>query len=390
MNAIRDQKTQFLNFTKKREEVKNSTQYFKKVQKPKSIEIFEKVHQLQSEISHLDKSRHDISKHWRRSSYNELYKSHDLNQYDSLESVVDKHGSFMREVSSSTQLNSSSSIRLSGKVSPGMIEYMYSPTFSIMLEEKKLKNLEEFFVVRIIQEKYMMVNGLLDKHVFKAKLKERIHNIVKKSLKDSIIYTDPMLVPSTEKQISFKKPLIDEEQFTNYWDCRLGNIDNIVKEAVEKLLHEQKLKAAQIEKFKLFKDKPKKQWIPPNKRYISSKVRLIMDSDASFSEFRKKTRRSSNTKAEISSILQAGRSLSNLHNHRHSTEPSHASTSNLNSPSRGQTRPRYVKYFQYTSLKSVKNDGSNASINKSSLSRLIHEGAGCKMKEASLRKDSIC
>ena len=189
MNAIRNQKTQFLNFTKKREEVKNSPQYLKKVKKPKSIEIFEKVHQLQSEISHLDESRHDISKHWRRSSYNELYKSHDLNQYDSVDLVVDKHGSFMREVSSSTQLNSSSSIRLSGKVSPGMMEYMYSPTFSIMLEEKKLKNLEEFFVVRIMQEKYMLVNGLLDKNGFKAKLKERIHNIVKKSLKDKKIPT---------------------------------------------------------------------------------------------------------------------------------------------------------------------------------------------------------
>jgi hypothetical protein len=71
-----------------------------------------------------------------------------LNHYDNVELLVDKHGSFMRELSSSTQLNSSSSIGLSGKVSPGMMEYMYSPNFSTMLEEKKLKNLEEFFVVR--------------------------------------------------------------------------------------------------------------------------------------------------------------------------------------------------------------------------------------------------
>lgn len=150
MSAIRYQKTRFLNFTKKRDEVKNSTQFMKPAQKPKSIEIFEQVHQLQSEISHLDESKHDLSKHWRRSSYNEHYKSPDLNNYDSVDLVVDKHGSFMKELSNSTQLNSSSSIGLSGKVSPGMMEYMYSPNFSTMLEEKKLKNLEEFFVVRIM------------------------------------------------------------------------------------------------------------------------------------------------------------------------------------------------------------------------------------------------
>jgi hypothetical protein len=235
----------------------------------------------------------------------------------------------------------------------------------------------------------MLVTGLLDKHGFNAKLKQRIHTIVKKSLKDSKINTDPSLVQLPEKQVSLKKPLIDEEQFTNYWDCRLGNIDNIVKEAVEKLLHEQKLKAARRKQINPFKNKAKKNWIPPNKRNISSKVRLIMDSDPSFSEFHKKTNQSSNTKAEISSILQAGRSLSNLHNHRNTTEASQASTSNLNSPSRVQTQARYAKYFPYISLKRLKIDSSNGSINRSSLSRLIQEGGGCKMKQASLRKDSI-
>lgn len=237
----------------------------------------------------------------------------------------------------------------------------------------------------------MLVTGLLDEHGFKAKLKERIHKIVKKSMKDSKVYIDPIIVPLPEKQISLKKPLIDEEQFTNYWDCRLGNIDNIVKEAVERLLNEQKLKAARRDQINPFKNKPvKKKWIPPNKRNIPSKVRLIMDSDPSFTEVHKKTNRSSNTKAEVSSILQAGRSLSNLHNHRNSTEPSHASTSNLNSPTRGQSRAKYAKYFPYISIKSGKADGSYGNVNRSSLRRLIQDGTGCKMKEASLRKDSIC
>lgn len=150
MNAIRYQKTQFLNFTQKRDAVKNSAQVMKQPKKPRSIEIFQKVQQLQSEISCLDESKHDLSKHWRRISYDEVYKSPDLNSYDSVDLVVNKHSSLIRDLSSSIQLNSSSSIRLPGKVSPGMMEYMHSTTFSTMLEEKKLKNLEEFFLVRII------------------------------------------------------------------------------------------------------------------------------------------------------------------------------------------------------------------------------------------------
>lgn len=151
MNAIRTQKTKFINYAKKREQAKlPTTQFSNPLKKPRSVEIFQKLHQLQSEIKHKTPSKHDITKLYSEIPSEEEVKLSDSLPYNSLESVFSNHDSFIRDQSRSTLFPSRSSKKLSDKVSPGMMEYIYFPTFSTLLEEKKLKNLEEFFMVKIM------------------------------------------------------------------------------------------------------------------------------------------------------------------------------------------------------------------------------------------------
>lgn len=231
----------------------------------------------------------------------------------------------------------------------------------------------------------MLVTGLLDEHGFRVQLKENIQGIIEKN-----IHVDKSVNSTPKKLVKQKKPLIDETNITNFWDCKLGMIDKLVKEAVEKLLSVQKQKEITQSAGSPFKEKtPKMKWISPSRKNISSKVKLLMESDPSFIDYRKKTNRSHNTKAEVSSILQAGRSASNLHTHKYTADPSFESTSNINSPSTGLIRSKYAKYFPYISIKHDKNGSSYEHRNQSGLNKLVKKNTGNRQILKSLRKNSI-
>lgn len=113
-----------------------------------------------------------------------------------------------------------------------MQEYLSNPSFSARHELKKLNNLEDFFIVRVTQEKYFHASKYLKEEQLKAKLEKsarKLHGTLSRKVLRRSSLTD-RLMPVKEEVTDCRQAA----KLQAYYSKMLKDTDRDIEEALDK------------------------------------------------------------------------------------------------------------------------------------------------------------
>lgn len=234
-------------------------------------------------------------------------------------------------------------------ISEAMVEYINSPIFDPVLEEKKLKNLQQFFC-----EKYLLVNECIDESHSKKQIQERVNNIVKRMV-TKLTRNDRSNSPS-ESPIKLNPVKKSHKKFQSEWEQQMDCIDDNINYILDEVSFDEK-KKKEFEMRKLIEIN--KMSKPTNtKRNTSvnaeSKIKHLIQQDPTFHNFRYVKTPVKPVKEYISQILNIGRS--------NSSYLKSTTISNISSPVKSKIpsiKKEIKKNYSEFEIKTITNESSD-------------------------------